>query len=65
MLFRSPLDLRVLLDHSVLEVFANGRLTLSTRVYPAQADSLRASAWAEGEASLDLSVWAMRPLGRS
>lgn len=29
-----PLELHVFIDHSVLEVFINGRATLTTRVYP-------------------------------
>lgn len=34
------LDLRVILDRSVLTVFANGRTALTTRIYPSRADSL-------------------------
>lgn len=30
-----PLELHLFIDHSVLEVFINGRATLTTRVYPA------------------------------
>jgi len=29
-----PLELHLFIDHSVLEVFINGRATLTTRVYP-------------------------------
>jgi hypothetical protein len=35
-----PLRLRVFLDRSVLEVFANGRQCLTQRIYPTCADSL-------------------------
>ncbi|HMW21929.1 MAG TPA: glycoside hydrolase family 32 protein [Burkholderiaceae bacterium] len=55
----TPLRLRVLLDHSVLEVYANDAVCLSTRVYPASAASLRAAAWVDGDADVDLQAWAM------
>jgi beta-fructofuranosidase len=54
-----PLELRVLLDGSVLEVFANGRVTLASRVYPQRADSVQAEAFADGPADLSLQVWRM------
>lgn len=54
-----PLRLRVLLDHSVLEVYANERLCLSTRVYPALPSSVHGSAFTEGDAELALSAWSM------
>jgi beta-fructofuranosidase len=53
------LDLRVVLDHSVLEVFANGRCALATRLYPALATSTRVAAWADGDADLALSAWTL------
>ena len=34
------LELRVFLDHSILEVFANGRQCVTQRVYPSRDDSL-------------------------
>ena len=34
------LELRVLLDRSILEVFANRRVTLTQRIYPTRGDSL-------------------------
>ncbi len=55
----TPLHLRVLLDHSVLEVYANDQVCLSTRVYPASAASVTASAWVDGEADVALRAWAM------
>ena len=42
---------RVLLDASVLEVYANDRICLSTRVYPTLPDSVSASACRTGSAS--------------
>jgi beta-fructofuranosidase len=53
------LDLRVLLDNSVLEVYANNRICLSTRLYPSLPDSVHASAFSEGPATLDLKIWTM------
>lgn len=35
-----PLRLRVFLDRSVLEVYANGRQCITQRIYPSRADSL-------------------------
>ena len=54
-----PLDLRVLVDASVIEVFANERLCLSSRVYPALSASVQAELCAEGEADVDVQVWEM------
>lgn len=34
------LELRVFVDHSVIEVFANGRAFIASRVYPTRSDSL-------------------------
>jgi beta-fructofuranosidase len=55
-----PLRLRVLLDASVLEVYANERLCLSTRLYPTRGDSDRVSAFCDGGAStvVRLQAWA-------
>jgi len=55
----TPLHLRVLLDHSVLEVYANDQVCLSTRVYPASAASVTASAWVDGDADVALRAWTM------
>lgn len=54
-----PLNLRVLLDHSVLEVFANERLCLSTRIYPALQSSVNGGAWADGDADVSIAAWTM------
>jgi len=42
------LALHVFLDHSVLEVVANGRLCLTSRIYPTREDSIGVSLVAEG-----------------
>lgn len=53
------LDLRVLLDGSVLEVYANGRACLSSRVYPTRADSLLGSVTAASPTRAHVGVWSM------
>jgi beta-fructofuranosidase len=35
-----PIQLHVFLDNSVVEVFVNGRITLSSRIYPTRSDSV-------------------------
>ena len=60
-----PLRLRVFIDRSIIEVFANGRQCLTLRAYPTRQDSTGVSVFARGsEASLVLlhayqmkSVW--------
>lgn len=60
----APLKLRVFLDRSVVEVFANEKLYLAQRVYPARADSLGLSLRAQGqEATLKrLDAWSMKSI---
>ncbi len=54
------LELRVFVDHSVLEVFANGRACLSSRVYPTRADSLGVEVVSRNNAQLEaLDAWDM------
>jgi beta-fructofuranosidase len=56
-----PLQLRVFLDRSVLEIFVNGRYCLSTRIYPARSDSLEVQLFAEnGPVRLTaIDIWQM------
>ncbi|MDP6438083.1 MAG: glycoside hydrolase family 32 protein [Candidatus Brocadiia bacterium] len=42
------LKLRIFLDRSVVEVFANGRLCLTKRIYPSRSDSLGVALFARG-----------------
>jgi beta-fructofuranosidase len=55
------LELRVFVDRSVVEVFANGRQYLAKRIYPARKDSLDVQAFAMGGAATlrSLDVWEM------
>jgi beta-fructofuranosidase len=55
------LRLHIFVDHSVIEVFANGRACLTTRVYPSRADSVGVELFARGDqADLErLDCWEM------
>ena len=57
-----PLRLHIFLDRSVLEVFANARISITSRIYPTRADSVGVALLAEhGEARLNtLDAWQMR-----
>ena len=57
-----PLRLRVFIDRSVVEVFANGKQCVAVRVYPGRADSTGVSLRAQGShATLrSLDAWQMR-----
>ncbi|MDP7135132.1 MAG: GH32 C-terminal domain-containing protein, partial [Planctomycetota bacterium] len=55
------LKLRILIDRSVVEVFANGRQCVALRVYPERSDSLGLSLRAQGQEALlkTLDAWQM------
>jgi beta-fructofuranosidase len=55
-----PLDLRVFLDRSALEIFANARACLTTRIYPASPDSRHTALFAAGGPANALSFDAWR-----
>ncbi len=57
--YDEPLRLRAFLDGSTVELFANGRNCLSSRVYPTRPDSTGVSLTAEGGAATvtDVSAW--------
>ena len=59
-----PLELRVFIDRSVIEVFANDRQCLTVRVYPGRADSRGVSLFTRGgDARLvSLDCWQMRSI---
>ena len=58
-----PLRLRVFVDASVIEVFANGRACLTGRVYPTGRDSVHAALFAQGGPArvVSLEAWDLRP----
>jgi beta-fructofuranosidase len=58
------LKLHVFLDHSVIEVFANERACLTSRIYPSRSDSLGVDVFAQGrEAKLrSLDVWELKSI---
>ncbi len=60
------LKLRIFLDASVIEVFANDRACLTSRIYPSRPDSLGIGTLMKGgRARLKaLDVWEMRPISR-
>ena len=58
-----PLRLRIFLDRSVLEVFANGRQCITQRIYPTRADSTGIALFSRGGDALvkSLQAWDMAP----
>ena len=56
-----PLKLRVFVDRSVVEVFANGRECLTKRIYPSRSDSLGVRVFATGNdaSPRSLDAWQM------
>ena len=58
-----PLQLRVFIDKSVIEVFANDRQAICRRVYPSRKDALGIVLFAEGGQTKFNSVkaWEMMP----
>lgn len=59
-----PLRLRVFIDRSVVEVFANEKRYLAMRVYPGRTDSLGVSLRAQGQDALlkRLDAWHMKSI---
>jgi beta-fructofuranosidase len=58
------LKLRVFIDRSIVEVFANGRQCAAVRVYPKRPDSLGVSIYARGGDPLlrSLDAWQMKSI---
>jgi beta-fructofuranosidase len=55
-----PLSLRIFVDGSVIEIFANERRCLTSRVYPTREDSTGVSLVAHGgSARVDLDAWTL------
>ena len=59
-----PLRLRIFLDRSVIEVFANDRQCLTKRIYPSQFDSVEVAVYARGGTAklISLDAWDMTPV---
>ncbi len=59
-----PLVLRVFVDRSVVEVFANGQRYLAMRVYPDREDSVGISLRAQGQDAVlkRLDAWQVKPI---
>ena len=58
-----PLQLRIFVDRSVLEVYANGRQCITQRIYPTRSDSVDVRLFSNGGASIARSIeaWSMAP----
>ena len=58
------IELRVFVDHSVVEVFVNNKQCVAVRVYPERADSVGVSMRAQGAEALlkSLDAWKMRSI---
>ncbi len=55
------LQLRILLDGSVLEIIANGRTSICSRIYPSRKDSQGLYLFGKGQVKA-LSIWQMRSI---
>ena len=57
-----PLELRVFIDKSVVEVFVNEKQCLAMRVYPGRKDSVGVSLRSQGQSSLlkSLDAWQLK-----
>lgn len=54
--------LRVFVDRSLIEGYANGVRSLTTRAYPSRSDALGLRLWADGEVrEASIEVWEMMP----
>ena len=61
------LSLRIFIDKSVVEVFANGRQCVALRVYPERSDSIGVAIRAQGSDAVlcSLDAWQMKSIWRS
>jgi beta-fructofuranosidase len=62
-----PLRLRVFIDASVIEVFANGRASISDRVYPSNPASLGIGLFSKGGTARlrSMNVWDLKPISNN
>ncbi|NYI05170.1 GH32 C-terminal domain-containing protein [Allostreptomyces psammosilenae] len=56
------LVLDVFVDRSMVEAFANGHKSITTRAYPHRTDSLGLRVWGEGAKVHSMTVWEMTPM---
>jgi beta-fructofuranosidase len=58
-----PLELRIFVDKSVVEVFANGRQAVMRRIYPSRKDSIGVAVFSQGGPArvATLEAWDMVP----
>ncbi|QYK67445.1 GH32 C-terminal domain-containing protein [Paenibacillus sp. S02] len=57
------LKLHIYLDRSMVEAYANGLKSLTTRVYPSRMDALGLEIWGDGEAFIkSLDIWDMQSI---
>jgi beta-fructofuranosidase len=54
------LNLQIICDNSVIEIFANGRFALSTRAYPTRGDAVGLSVKLSGENGKELEAAVIR-----
>lgn len=61
---KEPLQLRVFIDRSIVEVFINGRQCVTARVYPSRNDSVGVSLRAQGKDAelVFLDAWQMKSI---
>lgn len=59
-----PLRLRVYVDASLIETFANGKISLSDRVYPSNPESLGIGLFSRGGKALlrSMTLWQLKPI---
>ena len=61
--WEEALDLRIFIDRSIVEVFANGRQCLTQRIYPSRQDSRGVALFAAADATVrSIDVWPMRSI---
>ncbi|MNI73342.1 hypothetical protein D3C73_1293430 [compost metagenome] len=57
------LKLHIYLDRSMVEVYANGLKSLTTRVYPSRPDALGLRIWSDGEPVVkSIEIWEMKSI---
>ncbi|AJY74053.1 GH32 C-terminal domain-containing protein [Paenibacillus beijingensis] len=61
-----PLKLRILVDRSLIEAYANGLTSLTTRTYPSRTDADGIRLFADGNVEVEsIRIWSMGPVFRA